>query len=325
MVAKYFICYRRQFGCGLLSCSALPTLIQIREIATDMNLLSAKHAPKEADALCRCWHWWAISCLCVILAGCALPRSGALHHRDAERQQAASSLLSTPAVTAHWEQLALPGKNSRPFEPTRALGEDALRVKANNSISILRQRFGDGLPAVGRLGFSWKIDVLPLNADLRDPQAEDAPVRIVLAFAGDRSLLNARTHRLSELSRLLTGEELPYATLAYVWSAHDPLETVVHNPRTDRIRKLVVETGDLSLGQWLRYERDVQADFVRAFGEMPGPLLAVALMTDTDNTSSQLQAWYGRFRLEARQGQGEQGVQADENTRVTAPDDPPPR
>jgi hypothetical protein len=71
--------------------------------------------------------------------------------------------------------------------------------------------------------------------------------------------------------------------------------------------KWCIATGDLSLGQWLRYERDVQADFVRAFGEMPGPLLAVALMTDTDNTSSQLQAWYGRFRLEARQGQGEQG------------------
>lgn len=250
--------------------------MQIREIATDMNLLSAKHAPKEADALYRCWHWWAISCLCVILAGCALPLSVALHHREAELRQAVSSLLSTPAVTAHWEQFILPGKNSEPFEPARALGQNALRVKASNSVSILRQRFGDGLPTVGKLTFSWKVDALPFDADLQDPQAEDSAVRIVLAFGGNRSLLSARTHRLSELSRLLTGEELPYATLAYVWSASDPLETIVHNPRTDRIRKLVVQTGDLSLGQWLHYERDVQADFVRAFGEMPGPLLAVA-------------------------------------------------
>ena len=208
----------------------------------------------------------------------------------------------------------LPGKRNEPFEPTRALGQDALRVQANNSVSILRQRFANGLTGVERLAFSWKVDTLPVNADLRDSQAEDAPVRIVLAFGGDRSLLSARSHRLSELSRLLTGEELPYATLAYVWSTQEPLETVVHNPRTDRIRKLVVETGDQSLGQWLRYDRDVRLDFIRAFGEEPGPLLAVALMTDTDNTSSELQAWYGRLQLEAVQIPSERGRQTGETT-----------
>ena len=283
-----------------------------------MNPLSVKYAPKETDALHRCGKFWAFLCLCLALVGCALPLGGALHHREAALQQAAASLLSTPVTAPRWEQLVLPSKRSEPFEAVHVLGQNALRVKANNSVSILRQRFGDGVPAVGGLMFSWKVDALPRDADLRDPQAEDAPVRIVLAFGGDRSLLSPRTHRLSELSRLLTGEELPYATLAYVWSANEPLETVVHNPRTDRIRKLVVETGDRSLGQWLRYERDVQADFVRAFGEMPGPLLAVALMTDTDNTSSQLQAWYGRFRLEVAEGQVSEKSQADRSTKVVA-------
>jgi hypothetical protein len=245
---------------------------------------------------------------------------GASLNREDKLQQAATSLLSTPSTAPRWEQLVLPGKRSEPFEATHVLGQDALRVRANNSVSILRQRFGEGMPTVGGLTFSWKVDALPLGADLRDPQSEDAPVRIVLAFGGDRSLLSPRTHRLSELSRLLTGEELPYATLAYVWSANEPLETVVHNPRTDRIRKLVVQTGDLSLGQWLSYKRDVHADFVRAFGEMPGPLLAVALMTDTDNTSSQLQAWYGRLQLEAATGQGGKTTQTDASTKVAAPD-----
>jgi hypothetical protein len=41
----------------------------------------------------------------------------------------------------------------------------------------------------------------------------------------------------------------------------------------------------------------VRADFIRAFGEEPGPLVAVALMTDTDNTGSTLRAWYGALRL----------------------------
>jgi hypothetical protein len=91
---------------------------------------------------------------------------------------------------------------------------------------------------------------------------------------------------------------LPYATLSYVWSVDDPAGAVLSNPRTDRIRKLVVESGATHLGQWREYRRDVRADFRRAFGEEPGPLVAVALMTDTDNTGSSLQAWYGAMRLE---------------------------
>ncbi len=256
---------------------------------------------------------------CTLLAalsvvGCAfpLPTGSLSSDREAELRQSAAILLKTPATFPHWEPFLLPGKRNAPFEPTRALDQDALRVQANNSVSILRQRFADGLTGVERLAFSWKVDTLPVDADLRDSQAEDAPVRIVLAFGGDRSLLNARTHRLSELSRLLTGEELPYATLTYVWSTQEPLETVVHNPRTDRIRKLVVETGEQSLGRWLRYDRDVRRDFLRAFGEEPGPLLAVALMTDTDNTSSELQAWYGPLQLEAVQLPSERGRQTGE-------------
>lgn len=233
------------------------------------------------------------------LVGCALPAVDQSRKKYTELQQVTTTLLETPATTPHWEPFLLPGKRNVPFEPASVLEQPALRVQSNNSVSILRQRFADGLPAVSRLAFSWKVDLLPIGADLRDPQAEDAPVRIVLAFGGDRSLLSARFHRLSEISRLLTGEELPYATLAYVWSTSDLPEIVISNPRTDRIRKLVVETGHQSLGRWLGYERDIRKDFLLAFGEEPGPLLALALMTDTDNTASQLQAWYGSLRLEA--------------------------
>lgn len=165
-------------------------------------------------------------------------------------------------------------------------------------MSILRQRYAGGLPDVRALSFAWQIDALAVGADLATAEGDDSPVRIVLAFDGDRSRLSPRVHRLSEMSRLLTGEDLPYATLAYVWSNTDAPGTVVVNRRSDRIRKIVVESGAERLGQWLTYERDVQADFRAAFGEAPGPLLAIAVMTDTDNTQSALQAWYGPLSLQ---------------------------
>ena len=130
-------------------------------------------------------------------------------------------------------------------------------------------------------------------------QIPDA-VQSALSFDGDRSKWTGRNHRMSEMSRLLTGEELPYATLMYVWANHDAPETVIVNARTDRIRKVVVESGAQQVGHWRDYQRNIRADFFRAFGEEPGPLRAVAIMTDTDNTQTSLRAWYGRMTLTAR-------------------------
>ena len=119
----------------------------------------------------------------------------------------------------------------------------------------------------------------------------------MLVFDGDRSRFSQRDAMLSELARTLTGEPLPYATLMYVWSNQLPVGTVVNNKRTDRIRKLVIQSGPQGVGQWLDYERDIRADYQQVFGEPPGSLKAVAIMTDTDNTASTVRAWYGPIEL----------------------------
>lgn len=134
---------------------------------------------------------------------------------------------------------------------------------------------------------------------MKDAGSTNAPVRILLACDGDRSRWSPRAHRVPELAQLLKGEPLPCATLSYVRSRDDAQASVLHNPRTDHIRKWVAESGAANVGQGREYRRDVRADFLHAFGEEPGPLLAVALMTDTDNTASSRQAWYGPLRLEA--------------------------
>jgi len=101
-----------------------------------------------------------------------------------------------------------------------------------------------------------------------------------------------------ELAQALSGEAPPYATLMYVWDAKAPIDTVIVNPRTDRIRKIVVDSGPTELKRWREHRRDVAADFRRAFGEEPGPLLALAVMTDSDNTRSRSRAWYGPVTLD---------------------------
>ncbi|MGE0426519.1 MAG: DUF3047 domain-containing protein [Hydrogenophaga sp.] len=249
---------------------------------------------------------WGIVLLATLGAGCAGPSlqdddprtAPAVAAGAAALKRVANRLLQTPAPVPDWETFVFPGKRFAPFEPVEVLDRQALRVKAQSSVSILRQRFEPHLSRAGRLSFSWRVDGLPEKADLSQASLADSPVRVVLAFEGDRQRWSPKVHRLSEMSRLFTGEELPYATLIYVWSVNDAPGSVVMNPRTDRIRKLVLDSGSDRLGQWRDHVRDVRADFLQAFGEEPGPLRAVALMTDTDNTQSRLTAWYGPLSLE---------------------------
>lgn len=235
--------------------------------------------------------------------GVALPESPGHDvglHQQAEWRMVVDELLKTPPGGDAWQPFLLPGKRFAAFELAKQPAGAALSVSADGSVSILRKRFDKALPDVDRIAFSWKVDGLPGDARLGEAGKDDAPVRILLSFDGDRSKWTGRNHRMSEMSRLLTGEELPYATLMYVWANQDAPETVIVNARTDRIRKVVVESGAKQVGHWRDYQRNIRADFVRAFGEEPGPLRAVAIMTDTDNTQSSLRAWYGRMTLTAR-------------------------
>jgi hypothetical protein len=204
-----------------------------------------------------------------------------------------------PSATSRWQHLTFPGKTANQFAYLQVDGRRAMGVRSGSAVSMLRKIVSIDPAQLAGLRFSWKVPGLIAGADLGLREKEDSPVRLVLAFDGDRSRMSPRDHMLSELARTLTGEEMPYATLMYVWSNHHVPGTVLKSSRTERIRKLVLESGPDRLNRWLDYERDIRADFVAAFGEEPGRLIAVGIMTDTDNTRSNTQAWYGPVMLGA--------------------------
>ena len=212
--------------------------------------------------------------------------------------QASVSVTALDASAAsRWQHHTFPGKAANQFAYLQLDGRSAMGVKSQAAASMLRKTVSIEPEQLAMLRFSWKVPALIPGADMGLRDKSDSPVRLVLAFEGDRSRLSPRDHMLSELARALTGEEMPYATLMYVWCNQREPGSVLLNSRTDRIRKLVLESGPAHLNRWLDYERDVRADFIRAFGEPPGRLVAVGIMTDTDNTRSSAQAWYGPVML----------------------------
>ncbi len=206
----------------------------------------------------------------------------------------AAGTVSQPVV---WEHFKLPGKRASTFDVVWEEKRVAIAANAQSSASMLRQVMRVEPSDLGSVRFSWKLPDLIQYADMSIREFDDSPVRVVLAFEGDRGKFSAKNAMLSELAHVLSGEPLPYATLMYVWCNECEPGKVILNPHTDRIRKLPLESGPDKLNRWMDYERAVRADFVKAFGEEPGVLTSISIMTDTDNTKSIARAWYGPITL----------------------------
>ena len=235
--------------------------------------------------------------LCLLLPACALTPPNNRHDGAAVADTPWALASADVPGAKPWQHYRLPKKKPSEFTYQLLDGRPSIAAAADGSASMLRRVLRVEPKELGQLNFSWKLRDLIKDADLAEREFDDSPVRVVLSFEGDRSKFSAKNTILSELALMLTGDELPYATLMYVWCNVCIANGVIHNPRTDRIRKLPLESGPANLNRWLDYERDVRRDFEQAFGEAPGALTSISIMTDSDNTASVAKAWYGPVTL----------------------------
>jgi hypothetical protein len=248
----------------------------------------------------RSWAYCVLALVVAQLAACSTYRA------TTSQAPSADASLGSPAsdqmalklpLFETWQHYQLPGKSPTEFSFVRMDERQAVAAFADTSASLLRHNMRVEPGDLGAVKFSWKVNQLIDAADMTLRETDDSPVRVILTFAGDRSRFSLKNAMLSELSMTLTGEPLPYATLMYVWCNTCAQGDVIINPRTDRIRKMAVESGPSGLRHWRDYERNIRSDFEHAFQEAPGALVGIAIMTDTDNTRTRAQAWYGPLQL----------------------------
>lgn len=201
-------------------------------------------------------------------------------------------------LPAGWEEWLLHRtKKKTRYSLIRHEARTVLHARAEQSASGLTAPIGIELTTDARLKWGWRIAALIPDADNTVAETEDAPVRVVLSFDGPWEKLPARDRLFAERVRLIAGRELPYATLMYIWANRHPVGQVIDNPHTQRIRKLVVDSGDAELSRWRNHERRVHEDFMAVFGEPPGRLTRIGILTDTDNTRSSAEALYSDLIL----------------------------
>ena len=258
---------------------------------------------------------WA-SLLALLLSACAsAPSTDVLDDATAEADEAspkqrpvildgtawqASNHIDGAEPSTLWEHQVFMNRRPTRYHAMEHQGRPALMAEAlgsNSTLNLLLTPKPGALPK--RLRFSLFVPALNPSFNLSEKGEDDAVARLILSFDGDRynGTWQARDHIVSELSGLIAGKPLPYASIMYVWDNSHPAGTVIPNPYTSRIRQIVIESGPARLNQWVDFDRDVEADFRKAFGEAPGPMIGLGLMTDSNNSGASITAWYGPLAL----------------------------
>ena len=189
-------------------------------------------------------------------------------------------------------------KKATEYSLVKEDGRTVVRASANASASGLSQDVRVNPKDFPLLRWRWKVPELIAGADNTRRNTEDSPVRLIVTFHGDKSKWSLDDRLFANQMKALTGYDMPYATLMYIWENRAPLDTVIDNQHTSRVKMIVAESGGTRLGDWREEVRNVYEDYKRAFGEEPSVTRSVGIMTDTDNTGEKALAYYGDIAFE---------------------------
>ena len=151
-----------------------------------------------------------------------------------------------------------------------------IEATAQSSVTALTRTVSIDPRQFPLLEWSWKISDVIESARLDEKKRDDAPVRVIISFGTD----------------LMRGG-LPKGSLCYLWATNEAKESLIPNPYNRGIMAIVAESGREGVGGWRDYRRNVLVDYKNAFGEEPGLIRAVTLLSDSDNTKTSVQGWYG--------------------------------
>lgn len=168
-------------------------------------------------------------------------------------------------------------------------GTTVVRARARNSASGMIHYLEVDPRETPWLSWRWKVKELAPSQS----SADDSPARVVVSFSGNLDKIPFGDRIFYNNFRLFSGQQLPYAALMYVWGSSTPRDGIVPNRYTSRIKILAVQSGPGNLGTWQLETRNVREDFRRAFGEEPGNIVSIGILTETDVDNRDLETYYG--------------------------------
>jgi len=178
----------------------------------------------------------------------------------------------------NWRTQRLDGRSTE-YRIVDLDGNPALKAASDNAAAALIRRVSIGPLSGARLRWRWRVlDSVIDDASEREKNGDDYAARLLVLF-GDASL--------SSDTR----------ALAYAWAGNEPIGARFPNPFTASVMTYVLQSGDDRARAWVDQERDVFADYLEAFGELPETVAGIAIVVDTDNTGFKTMAWFDDIEL----------------------------
>ncbi len=222
---------------------------------------------------------------------------------DGAARQSLTSAFSnaTPGgpLPAGWLEQRLRSIDANRYRLVAEQGQTMLKIESNRSASSVLHRLPPGArPA--RLAWRWRTDNWPsASAAFGEKAGDDFSLRLYLMFDYPLDRVPTGQALALRMARALHDPTLPAATLCYVADPRVPAGKLMASPYTSRVQVMVIRSAPLSEAGW-QEDRDLEADFQRAFGSEYGPgmapVAAVALAADTDQSGSRVNSWFSDLR-----------------------------
>jgi Protein of unknown function (DUF3047) len=188
---------------------------------------------------------------------------------------------------APWHFAGLPesyGKPATQFDIADIDGKKALRVRADKAYGNLVHPWNRHVSTVK---WRWRLDTPLRKANLSAKSTEDIALKLCFSFDVPIEQIPSDERSKFKLAQFFSREKLPTATLCYIWAYAEAVGAQLPSPFTNRVRYIVVDSGEKQLKTWHEHSRNVDEDFHKLFGaETPQTphINTITVGADSDNT-----------------------------------------
>ena len=201
--------------------------------------------------------------------------------------------------TSQWAPLAFKNiSNQTDYQLIEEDGQQVIQARTQNSASLLVTKLHRNTAKNLNINWRWKVSNIYQAGDARSKSGDDYPARIYVAFAFEPESATFIEKLKYKAANAMTEDTLPGSALNYIWANKLAVDQIVTNPYSEQTKMIVVQSGEALLGQWLDNSRNIAADYEAAFGRKPPPIVAIGIMSDSDNTGDTAVAWFGDISIE---------------------------
>jgi len=154
----------------------------------------------------------------------------------------------------------------------------AIRLRSVKSSYALERAVDIDPARMPYLAWRWKVSQLPRGGDFRHSSTDDQAAQVLVAFS-DR--------------RILT----------YLWDSTAPqgtMESASSIPLV-HIFAIVCRSGGADINQWLREDRNIEADYQKAFGKPAPHVKGLRLQINSQHTGSSAESYFGEMAFQTTQ------------------------